>query len=45
MSQGRKFTVKNYIFLEDKFDIIEINNFNMLKLIFTCESCTISFTK
>ena len=34
-----------FIFLEDKLNMIDFNIFNILKLIFTCESCASSFTE
>ena len=38
MSQGEKTFSKNFIFFVNKLNMIDFNIFNMLKLIFTCES-------
>ena len=42
---AKRSSIKILSILEDMLNIIDFNLFNMLKLIFTCESCAISFTE
>ena len=40
--EKKELFIKNFMFLVDKLNILDLNFFNMLNLIFTCESCAIS---
>ena len=42
-SENKNLFVKNFIFFVDKLNMIDFNIFNMLKLIFTCESVAYLF--